>query len=457
LVNLTCLVPTENPQVGRARAAGPGADRSGTSSTSASRWSPPPAHELVKLSERIHILEGFVNRLRRAGRDHQDHPQERGQGRRGQKIMKRFGLERRADRRHLGAQALPPGASSRSWSSSEELAEKKKRVRDHQAQLGEADSRALGHGERKELHERRRRPTARQAPHQDPGGNADEPELTAEDSSLTRTPRGGHGAGLGEAPERAREGPEQGRACARATRCCPVWRAPPGRAVVFFSNFGTATCAHRGHPGYHRLRSPIQKLFKLSDGERIMAAFSLDPRLLDVAARRKGSFPRRRYVVRGRPATAYALSLRSARPSSSPAPGPGGKLRAGLKAATSVVYVMAVDGDDDAGLAAPRARRALLCKLEEVNYLSGRRQGRDSSSSSTRATLRVGFCAVTKESDVLTMDKRWTASRRSRTSRYELSTRGGKGLLSDEARRTAGAGDRAAATAPDVRRRGKLR
>ena len=62
--------------------------------------------------------------------------------------------------------------------------------------------------------------------------------------------------------------------------------------VVFFSNFGVAyTCADRRRPGVDRLRRADPALFKLKDGERIVAAFSLDPRVAgdDHAAKKEGA------------------------------------------------------------------------------------------------------------------------------------------------------------------------
>src|SRR6185436_10296422 len=51
-------------------------------------------------------------------------------------------------------------------------------------------------------------------------------------------------------------------------------------SIVFLSNFGTAyTCRIIDVPATTGYGEPIQKLFKLKDGESIIAAFSLDPRV----------------------------------------------------------------------------------------------------------------------------------------------------------------------------------
>src|SRR5207344_3477657 len=63
--------------------------------------------------------------------------------------------------------------------------------------------------------------------------------------------------------------------------------------AVFFSNFGTAyTCRIVDVPASTGYGEPIQKLFKFKDGERIVGALSLDPRLARrIAPAREGDVP----------------------------------------------------------------------------------------------------------------------------------------------------------------------
>ena len=50
--------------------------------------------------------------------------------------------------------------------------------------------------------------------------------------------------------------------------------------AVFFTNYGTAyTCRFIDVPASTGYGEPIQRLFKFRDGERVVAAFSLDPRV----------------------------------------------------------------------------------------------------------------------------------------------------------------------------------
>ena len=59
--------------------------------------------------------------------------------------------------------------------------------------------------------------------------------------------------------------------------------------AVFFSNFGVAYSARIADmPASTGYGEPIQRFFKLKDGERIVAAFSLDPRVAGEIAAEEG-------------------------------------------------------------------------------------------------------------------------------------------------------------------------
>ena len=60
-------------------------------------------------------------------------------------------------------------------------------------------------------------------------------------------------------------------------------------SVVFFSNFGVAYSTRIADiPASTGYGEPIQRFFKLKDGERIVAALSLDPRVAGEIAREEG-------------------------------------------------------------------------------------------------------------------------------------------------------------------------
>ena len=63
--------------------------------------------------------------------------------------------------------------------------------------------------------------------------------------------------------------------------------------AVFFTNFGTAyTTRIVDVPASTGYGDPVQKLFKLKDGEKIVAAFSLDPRVAKkIEAKKEGDAP----------------------------------------------------------------------------------------------------------------------------------------------------------------------
>src|SRR5205823_10153284 len=63
--------------------------------------------------------------------------------------------------------------------------------------------------------------------------------------------------------------------------------------VVLFSNFGAAyTSRIIDVPASTGYGEPVQKLFKLRDGERIVAAYSLDPRVAgNIATKKEGVAP----------------------------------------------------------------------------------------------------------------------------------------------------------------------
>ena len=64
-------------------------------------------------------------------------------------------------------------------------------------------------------------------------------------------------------------------------------------SVVFFSNFGVAYTARIADiPASTGYGEPIQRFFKLQDREKIVAALSLDPRVVgDITPKKEGDVP----------------------------------------------------------------------------------------------------------------------------------------------------------------------
>ena len=419
-VNLTCLVPTENPEVGRPERL----------DLAQILWhflhfrlevvTRRLGHELSALERRIHILEGFAKIFDALDEILRIIRTSEGKADAAQKIMAKFALDAEQTDAILELK-LYRLARLEILVIQRELDEKKKRVREIKKLLGEADSRGRWAMVRKELEEigatfgkaSKRRTIIEEA--------AAEPELTAEDLIIAEDnhvliTRDGWVKRQKEIKDpsstRLREGDQVLACVAGSTRA----------TVVFFSNFGTAYTARIADvPATTGYGEPIQKLFKLKDRESIVAMFSLDPRLTGDVAEKEGYFPAT-YACAAT-SDGYALSF-----GLSPFVEPS--TRAGRRFArpagdASVVGVMAVAGDETL-VAATAARRALLCKLEEVNYLSGPGKG-VLLIKLDKGDKVVGFRAVTKESDGLTMKTSLGGEQKISPSRYELSSRGGKG------------------------------
>ena len=144
-------------------------------------------------------------------------------------------------------------------------------------------------------------------------------------------------------------------------------------SVVFFSNFGVAYTARiTDIPASTGYGEPIQRFFKLKDGERIVAALSLDPRVSGrhraeegrgraAGARRRGDERRLQPALQPRAVRRAEHARRAA-------------LRAGGGEGAEVVGVARVTGGEIL-IAATREARAMLCKVDEVNFLSGPGRG----------------------------------------------------------------------------------
>jgi DNA gyrase subunit A len=145
--------------------------------------------------------------------------------------------------------------------------------------------------------------------------------------------------------------------------------------AVLFSNFGVAyTSRIIDIPASTGYGEPVQKLFKLKDGERIVAAFSLDARAAgDIAspAARRGASSDPIPPVHAIAVTSDGYSLRFSFEPFVEASTRAGRRFARPSQGVEVVGVARVTGPEVI-IAATADARALLCRAEEVNYLSGR-------------------------------------------------------------------------------------
>ena len=143
-------------------------------------------------------------------------------------------------------------------------------------------------------------------------------------------------------------------------------------SCVFFSNFGVAyTSRFIDVPASTGYGEPIQKQFKLKDGEKIVAAMSLDPRVVGVITAKKEGDAAPVHAV-AVSSDGYALrfnldgfvepSTRSGRRYARPSEG------------AEIVNVARLSGGEML-IAASAEARGILCKADEVNFLSGPGKG----------------------------------------------------------------------------------
>ena len=142
-------------------------------------------------------------------------------------------------------------------------------------------------------------------------------------------------------------------------------------SVVFFSSYGTAyTCRIADVPATTGYGEPIQKLFKLKDGESIVAACSLDLRLTGDLRDGEKFFPETYGAAASTDGYALCFGLL---PFAEPSTRSGRKFARVGKGAR-IVAVEMIHGEEIL-IAATRKRRILLCKAQEVNYLAGAGRG----------------------------------------------------------------------------------
>jgi DNA gyrase subunit A len=195
-------------------------------------------------------------------------------------------------------------------------------------------------------------------------------------------------------------------------------------AVVFFSNFGVAYTARiTDLPASTGYGEPIQRFFKLKDGERIVSALSLDPRVAgEIAPRKEGAEPK----VQGLAVSSDGYSLRfSLQPFAEPSTRNGRRYaKAGEKA--EIVGVARITGTETV-IAATREAHAMLTPVDEVSFLSGPGRGVILIKLSSPADRVLGFIASTGDRDLMTVETSRGAEQTISTTKYEVTGRGGKG------------------------------
>jgi DNA gyrase subunit A len=195
-------------------------------------------------------------------------------------------------------------------------------------------------------------------------------------------------------------------------------------SVVFFSNFGVAYTARIADiPASTGYGEPIQRFFKLKDGERLVAALSLDARIAGgITARTEGEVP----PVHALAATSDGYSLRfSLEPFVEPSTRSGRRF-ARVADGAEVVGVDRVTGAEII-IAATREARAILCKVDEVNFLSGPGRGVILIKLTSKSDRVLGIVVSSGDRQLMTVETSRGAEQTISTAKYEVTGRGGKG------------------------------
>jgi DNA gyrase subunit A len=423
-VNLTCLVPTENPQVCKPERLG----------LHEILWQflhfrlevvrARLKHELEALKKRIHILQGFetvfdaldeILKIVRKSDGKQDSAQ---------KIMAGFSLDAEQTDAILELKIYRL-ARLEILVIQQELADKRKRAKDIGGLLKrEADLWQIVRDEIELV-----KKTYGDARRSEITSQIDETEYTADDfiideDNVVIVSRDGWVKRQKEVKDisstRLREGDS-------------VLAVLPGSTkatAVFFTNFGVAYTAKIADlPASTGYGEPIQSLFKFKDGEKVVAAFSLDPRTVgDIRPKRADAEP----PVHALAVSSDGYSLRfSLEPFVEPSTKAGRRF-ARLAGATptaiksEIVGVARITGGEIV-IAATRQARAMLCKVGEINFLSGPGRGVILIKLQPKDDRLLGFIASTGDRDLMTVETTRGAEQTISTTKYAVTGRGGKG------------------------------
>ena len=425
VVNLTCLIPTEQPEVGRPERL----------DLHQILWhflhfrmevvTRRLEHELAALRRRLHLLEGFerifdildaIIKLIR-GSD--------GKADAARKIIKRFDLDA-AQTDAILELKIYRLARLEILLIREELVTKRRRAKQIVRLLQKEDQRWKI--VRDEIKEMQRTHGGAKADSRCTRIESveDETEYTADDfiieeDSVVLISRDGWVKRQKEvrdlASTRLREGDMLLAALAGSTRA----------ACVFFSNFGIAySCRIIDIPATTGYGEPIQRLFKLKDGERIIQALSLDARILP-----KIALSSKRSKVTEPPNHGMAISSDGYSLRFSLQPFVESSTRAGRRFArpaqgAEIVDVAVVDGSETI-IAATRQARAMLCAARAVKFLSGPGKGVILIKLKKDEDQVLGFIASRGDRELLTVETSRGSAQTISTAKYEIISRGGKG------------------------------
>jgi len=438
-VNLTCLIPTDNPEVCKPERVG----------LKDALWhfihfrlevvTKRLAHELEQLKKRIHTLEGFafafdiLDDLIKIIRGSE------GKADASARILKKYGVTPHGPR-SVKDNGLDPDQTDDILELKlyrlarleinlirDELAERNRRAKEIRKLLDEQDAKGRWGIVRCEIEEiaktygkepKNKRRSLMEAAENEVEYSAED-FIVAEDNHVLVTADGWvkRQKEINAETTRLREG----------DRILSVVAASTRATVVLFSNFGTAYTARViDIPATTGYGEPIQKLFKLKDGEKIIAALSTDervfaPKSTAVDEKKPDSAPK----LHGLAITSDGYSLRFGLDAYREVSTKSGRRYARPGEGSEVIVARVIDGAEIV-IAASRERRVLLCKADEINFLGGPGKGvllikLEKTDRVMAAIMSVG------ERDTLTVKMSTGGEQRLNTARYKVTGRGGKG------------------------------
>jgi DNA gyrase subunit A len=419
-VNLTCLVPTENPDVGRPERL----------DLRAMLWhflhfrlevvTKRLQHELGELAKRMHILDGFATVFDALDQILKIVRASEGKADAAKKIMARFKLDAEQTDAILELR-LYRLARLEILVIQEELKQKKKRAGEIKKLLAEAGSKGIWGIVRDELSalsagfgKSGKRRTIIEAVGEE-ATFSEEELIVAEDNHVLLTRDGW--------VKRQREIKDPGATRLReGDQVLSVVAGSTKSTVVFFSSYGTAyTCRIADVPATTGYGEPIQKLFKMKDGESIVAMVSLDPRLIGKLSGDEDHFPETFAVAASSDGLGLTFSLE---PFLEPSTRSGRRF-ARLSDGASIVGVEIVSGDETL-IIASKKRRALLCDVTEVKFLASAGKGVQLMKLDDDDGV-LAIKAAKDDRDTLVVKTSLGGEQRINTGRYEKTGRGGKG------------------------------
>lgn len=434
-VNMTCLIPTENPEVGAPSRLG----------LKEILWfflqfrlevvTKRLEHELESLLKRIHILEGFalifdaldeiIRIIRRS----------EGKADAAEKIMQRFP----ANKGGLDAEQTDAILELKLYRLArleinliqEELKAKQKRAREIQRLLKESTKDTNNSGRWAIVREEIEAIIAAYGKSKDGARRTEivtqdeEPEFSdkdfiiEEDCHILITRDGW--------VKRQKQIADPGKSRLREGDSILTLVSGSTRATIaFFSSFGVCyTSRIIDVPPSTGYGEPVQKLFKMKDGEKIVSVLSLDPRIIGNIAE-DPKRPEYCPEVHALAATSNGYAMRFGLEQFVEPSTRSGRKFARVAPEHVVVGVEAIHGTENI-LAITADCRAMICRADEVNYLSG--AGKGVTLIKVAKTDRLlGFKASTGDRDLLVVETNRGARKTISTAKYRVTSRGGRGI-----------------------------